>query len=227
MNKPLANIDAVLFDLDGVLINSLPVMKMALTASLKDIYDDRQFDMDELFDQFRHYLGMGFTDIMDKLALSHKVHQPFCHHSRYLSGYVNLYPDIHQLLTGIKSLGLPMGIATGKDKVRTEHLLNILGIDVFFENILCSDMVANAKPAPDMAILFCQQQSVKPENVLFIGDSSIDIQCGKAAGCQTGRAIWGYGKQEEFSKFVPEVEFETPNTVYDFIVNNHQQGHRA
>lgn len=200
----------LLFDFDGVLINSLPVMQLAFSAALQDVYPDRNMPHDALFAEYRKYLGMGFPEIMNRLDLSARMFAPFRHHSRALAPYVRLYDDTVGLLDWARDKGLPLGIATGKDIERTTELLDRLGIRDYFTTVLASDTVKAPKPAPEMALRFAAENGLPASKVLLIGDAEADIACGKAAGCQTAAVTWGYTDAATLRGFAPDYMFETP-----------------
>ncbi|PUB18498.1 HAD family hydrolase [Yoonia sediminilitoris] len=201
---------ALLFDFDGVLINSLPVMQLAFSAALDEIYDGQRHDHDALFKRYQTFLGMGFPQIMNELGLRHEMFGPFRHHSRQLAPYVRLYQGATALLKWADSAGIAMGIATGKDEERTLELLERLGIRHRFGAVLCSDNVPKPKPAPDMAILFADGLGIPASDVIFVGDATADISCGKAAGCLTAAATWGYTPRAALLALEPDYVFETP-----------------
>lgn len=201
---------ALLFDFDGVLINSLPVMQLAFSAALDEVYDGQRQDHDALFARYKTHLGMGFPQIMHELGLRRGMFAPFRHHSRHLAPYVRLYDGAVDLLDWAANADIPMGIATGKDEERTIELLDRLGINDLFGAILCSDNVPNPKPAPDMAVLFADGLGIATKDVVFVGDAPADISCGKAAGCRTAAAAWGYTPRATLLALNPDYVFDTP-----------------
>lgn len=200
----------LLFDFDGVLINSLPVMRSAFSAALDEIYGDSQPDHDALFARYRNYLGMGFPEIMRQLGLSQDMYQPFRRHSRLLAHEVRLYEGVPELLQWGRQQGLPMGIATGKDYERTLELLERLGIRDFFGSVYASDTVSAPKPAPEMALRFAAENNLPLDSILLLGDAEADIRCGQAARCRTAAVSWGYGDARALRALHPTHIFDTP-----------------
>ncbi len=201
---------AILFDFDGVLINSLPVMKLSFAAALRETYPAKRFNVDALFEEYCQYLGMGFTEIMAQMNLSSDMSGPFRRHSRYLARYVTLFDGAIELLEWCRDVGLTLGIATGKDLERTLELLQLLGIEGFFTHVYASDSVENPKPAPDMAELYAEAVGATPQEILLVGDAAADILCGQAAGCTTVAALWGYTPRETLIALAPDFLFESP-----------------
>lgn len=214
--------EAILFDFDGVIIDSLPVMQMAFRAALKQTYPGHEWNPDELFSRYRQHLGKSFKVIVSELGLSEALYQPFRTHSRYLAPYVDLYPQILAVLRYCRQQGLPLGLATGKDSERTEELLQQCAIREFFSEVICSDQVTQPKPAPEMAQLFCQRQKLEPQQVLMVGDAEADIACGRDAGCATALALWGYTEAEAAQAWQPDLVLNQPSDLLQ-LVNGERQ----
>ena len=208
---PLFRPKALLFDFDGVLINSLPVMQLAFSAALDDVYRDQQLPHAALFAEYKKYLGMGFPEIMRRLDLSPDMFDPFRRHSRILAPYVRLYAGAVDILTWARENGLLMGIATGKDHERTLELLTQLNIKDYFCAVYASDSVSAPKPDPEMALRFAADTGLTVSDIILIGDAAADIQCGQAAGCRTAAAAWGYTDRVTLRALAPTYLFETPD----------------
>ncbi|MDX1342189.1 MAG: HAD-IA family hydrolase [Reinekea sp.] len=209
MNNSQRSVQAIVFDLDGVLIDSLAVMKQALSLALVEVYPHQTFDIDALFNEYRRFLGLGFKQIMRNLNLTEDMYEPFRKYSRAMAHEVLLYDGVKELLECCAARQLPLAIATGKDSERTLELLQSRNIGHYFSQVYASDTVAQPKPAPDMVLLFSEYTQIKPEQLLMVGDARADIQCGLAAGCQTAVARWGYGGKHEFKDLTYDYEFAT------------------
>ncbi len=207
---PPMHLKALLFDFDGVLINSLPVMKRAFFAALQEVYPNRTMPHEALFAEYQDYLGMGFPQIMRNLGLSHDMFEPFRKHSRKLAHNVQLYDGAIDLLSWARGKGLLMGIATGKDYERTIELLEQLHIRDYFCAVYASDRVGAPKPAPEMAQRFARDNQLAMSDFILIGDASADIRCGQAAGCRTAAAAWGYTARSTLCALGPTYVFDSP-----------------
>jgi len=203
-------IKGILFDFDGVLINSLPVMKVAFATAIKEVWPRYSFDLDSLFAEYCKHLGKGFLQIMDELALPHAMHAPFRRHSKSLAHHVPLCDGAKDLLTWCEASDLKMGIATGKDLERTLELLNLLGIADCFSSVYASDSVKHPKPHPEMALSFFADHALEADQVILIGDAVADFQCGVAAGCRTAAAEWGYTAPQILRGVSPDYIFRSP-----------------
>ena len=208
---------AVLFDFDGVLINSMNVMRMALEASYRDVHGDQPCDFDALFASYRQHLGKGFPEIMRALGLSTELHPHFKSHSRYLARYVPLYGGVAGMLHRLSSTGWTLGIATGKDHARTCELLDQLQLRHHFRVVLGCDSVVHPKPAPDMVEAFMAQAGLATDQLVLVGDAPADLQCARRAGCRGVAALWGFTPAAELAQEEPAFMAESPGHLLGWL----------
>lgn len=210
-----AQLKLIVFDLDGVLINSLTVMRMAFEASLYDHFGKSLSPQwaTELFTEYRKHLGKGFPHIMRALNLPQTLHEPFKRHSRYLARYVRPYSGVFIMLEGLRDLGLSLTVATGKDGERATELLEQMELASFFDFITGSNQVTHPKPSPEMVNLHLDRLQVSADQALIIGDAPADMECGQAAGIGCAAALWGYGSKQELTACHPDISFDNPEQV--------------
>lgn len=207
----------VLFDFDGVLIDSLPVMRQALRAAWEEVHGRRCDDFETLFARYREHLGKGFPEIMRALGLPLAMHPPFVAHSRRLAGGVLPCPGAAELLQALRAGGWRLGLATGKDEARTRELLALLGWSAYFEVVLGSDSVGAPKPAPEMAEVFMARTGVPQARLVMVGDAPADLECAQAAGCLSVAALWGYTPAETLRSHAPAFEAESPAALLAWL----------
>ncbi len=127
--------------------------------------------------------------------------------------------DIIQGADGILKMmsanGLKMGLVTSTQKhyLETKMLpLKNAGVDKLFEVIITSDDIKQRKPAPDPLLACAQQLELKPANCVYVGDTTTDMQSGKAAGMRTVGVLTGFDDYESLKK-------ERPDAIIDSIAN--------
>jgi AHBA synthesis associated protein len=218
----------VLFDMDGVLVNSLPVMRLALEAAYRDVYgvrddDPRAADFDTLFAEYRRHLGKGFPSIMRAMGLSPDLHPRFMLHSRYLAPYVHAYAGVSALLQRLARAGWLLGVATGKDRARAGELLAQLQLSEHFCLVLGYDSVAAPKPAPDMAHAFVAHTGVPAGRVVMVGDAPADLECAHRAGCRSVAALWGFSPAELLLQQAPHFAAGSPAELLAWLLALQQE----
>lgn len=190
----IASPRAVIFDLDGTLIDSKEVMCVAYLAAHAEIFGLEAEPPP--FSDYCKYLGQGFPYIMRQLGLPLQMEPVFVRESARNIHRVSLFPGISALLDELARRGIPMAIATGKSHERAIQLLDHLQIQSYFAAVLGYDDVPHPKPAPDMVLAIVDQLSLNPERTLFVGDAIADIDCGRAAGVITALACWDQPSRE-------------------------------
>src|SRR5207249_450169 len=115
---------AVVFDLDGVLVDSLAVMRAAFTHAYRTVVNDGE----PPFDEYCNYLGWLFSDIMRAMGLPLEMEAPFVAESSRLIHDVPVYPGVASMLEQLAGAGVAVGVATGKTGTRARALLHAKGL---------------------------------------------------------------------------------------------------
>jgi AHBA synthesis associated protein len=215
----------VLFDMDGVLVNSLSVMRLAFEAAYRDVYGDGTHDeladtptdFDALFAEYRRHLGKGFPEIMRAMGLSPELHPRFVLHSRYLAPYVHAYAGVGAMLRSLGQAGWALGVATGKDHARAVELLRQLQLHDHFCIVIGYDSVARPKPAPDMAEAFMAKAGVRGERLVMVGDAPADLEFARGVPCRSVAALWGFSPAELLLKEGPHFAARSPQHLLGWL----------
>jgi len=200
---------AVVFDLDGVVVDSFAVMRAAFTEAYRQVVGDGE----PPFAEYNRHLGRYFPDIMRIMGLPLEMEGPFVRASTRLAGEVTLFPGVHDLLTDLRDRGIPTAVATGKAGWRARSLLERLGVLHLFDHVLGSDEVAHAKPAPDIVIRALELLSTAPQDAVMIGDAVTDLTAAKAAGVRAIAALWGETDEQALLAEEPDDVLRTPSDL--------------
>ncbi len=213
--NPLPSIRAVMFDMDGTLIDSIDVyheiikdimgsLKVELTLSREAVFEylsqgknlsDVIFphdleDREEAVGQFRILAIRAFRDIFSK-------------------GTVELIDGVDHLFEELKRRGFSLAIVTSSS---TEVILPFLKkkrLHPYLSCLLGRTEVARLKPSPDPLMKCMKILNAKPDESLYVGDSVIDIQAGKAAGTWTGGVLTGTSGVDRLKAEAPDVILDT------------------
>ncbi|MEF8848283.1 MAG: HAD-IA family hydrolase [Candidatus Thermoplasmatota archaeon] len=170
--------EALLFDMDGVLVNSINPWWKAFNESLKE-YNKKQISKKEFIDNF---WGHDLKSNLDKMNLESKVLE-FCNQA--FKGYVKeirVYQGVKNTL--IKLSEYNKSVITNTPKSCTNEILNHTNLKKFFDIVFTNDDVNLGKPNPEIVLKACRYFNSKPENVLLIGDTESDVKAGRQAGCK-------------------------------------------
>ena len=188
-------IEAVLFDLDGTLIDTAPDMGAALNNLL---VEENHAPM--ALDDIRPYVSRGGL-VLIRLGLSDKVPESeieplrlrFLQHYRaIIADNSRLFDGYESILLEIENLGLPWGIVTNKPEWLTLPLLEHLQLDQRARVIIGGDTLAKRKPDPLPLLEAARRMTVECASCVYIGDDERDIIAGRAAGMKTLTAAYGY-----------------------------------
>jgi|TARA_B110001450_G_C17551227_1_gene452757 HAD superfamily hydrolase (TIGR01549 family) len=178
----------IIFDLDGVLIDSLPNMRAALKKT------SLSMNIKLKFSEYKKYLGLPFEKIMHKMHIKNDIKKIKSNYSYYSKKNIK---NIKIKKTHVKQLNYLkkdycLSVFTSKDKIRTKAILNKYK---FFNFIVTSDDVVKGKPYPEGIFKILKKNKVSKKNCIYIGDSIYDYLAAKKAGVNYLHAKWGYEKK--------------------------------
>jgi HAD superfamily hydrolase (TIGR01509 family) len=168
---------ALLFDMDGVLIDSLDSWWMSLNSALQ-IFKHQEITREEFI---RTYWGHDLRENLKRLKLNPEV-ATFCNvaYSGHIE-YIKIYPDTKSTLQQLSNY--TKAIITNTPMDCAQQILNKFDINKYFQVIVTSDDVVKAKPDPEIVFTACERLHVDPKTVLLVGDTDSDVKAGQAAGC--------------------------------------------
>ena len=190
---------AVVFDLDGTLVDSAPDLAAAVDAMLDDLGCAGL-----AHGRIEALIGGGVDRLVARALVESgcaaadgdtqaRAMQSFArHYSEHLFDRSRLYPGVVEGLDALAALGIGIGIATNKDSVFTRPLLAAAGLGERFAVVLCADRKEDRKPAPTLLVAAAQSFGLPVERMLYVGDSAADAAAARAAGCPVALVEYGY-----------------------------------
>jgi len=191
-------IRAVLFDLDGTLLDSAPDLVAALNR-VRESEGLQPLDVVEMSTHVSHgavgllTAGMPAAESATFESwrgrfLAHYAENLFCDSS--------LYDGVPELLDFLRVTGIPWGIVTNKSEALTWPIIEAAFVRDAVSCVVCGDTLKESKPDPAPVRLACKLLNVAPENTLFVGDDTRDLAAGMAAGTLTASVHYGYGSDD-------------------------------
>ncbi len=192
MNNP-SEIKSILFDLDGVIVDSISAWHSAFNRTLKH-FGEESVEREEFIDR---YWGREIEENMDRLGLG-KEGAEYCR-SQYEEniGDIRIYPGVKELLG---SLDKRLGLVTSTPSTATRKILRHFDLEDYFDTVVSGDDVDKPKPSSQPVLKACDILDVEPENTIFIGDNWSDVRSGRKAGCR----VIGVGREADFRAESPE-----------------------
>ena len=171
-------IEAVLFDLDGVIINSFESWYRAFNAMLK------RYKREEISrEDFKAKCwGPDLRHNLDAWNLGEEAGLYCIGKQLELVELIELFPEAKEVLSRIKHK-FKVGLVTNTPKKNVSKILEHFQLADLFDVVITGDDVHEGKPNAEMVIEACRRLNVKPENAILVGDTESDFQAGKSAGC--------------------------------------------
>jgi phosphoglycolate phosphatase len=209
----LSNIDAVIVDLDGTMVNTMGDFRVALNAMLADLpppYSSQQVEqatVERLVGKGSEHLIKSILALLGRASqhnendvvenLYPKAWESYQRHYARVNGqFSELYPGVLRGLQQMTERGLRLACLTNKPTSFAQTLLAEKGLDRFFEMTFGGDSFERKKPDPLPLIKTCEALGTRAERTLMVGDSSNDAQAARAAGCPVVLVTYGYNHGE-------------------------------
>ncbi len=180
---------AVILDLDGLLIDSEPVHQRAFETLLAWHGIDRRFTVEEYG---QYFVGIPVKENAEwlvthfdlKSAPGDIISEREAIYEELLGDPANLIPmpGLFALLDALSARGLPLGVASGSPRNQVDMILRGMGVAARFRTVVAGDDVAHTKPAPDVYLRAAQELGIKPARCIAIEDSATGLAAAKAAG---------------------------------------------
>ena len=207
---------AVIFDLDGTLINSLD----DLADCANSVLAEKGFAPHPA-DAYRFFVGEGMETLIRRAAPAGTDDETLCRlvgrmrecYGRGWAKKTRPYEGVEAMLQALAALPLRLAVLSNKPDDLTKATVSHFFPDVAFAGVLGSPPGGRAKPDPALALGLAAAFAVKPERVLFVGDSRTDMITASAAGMFPAGALWGFRPAGELLAHGAKALLETPERV--------------
>jgi len=202
LNKNI--ITHICFDLDGTLVDSSETILESTKAALDQL--KISYEINE--DAFTNMIGMHFVDIFEKLNIDVPDFEKFI--SIYKALYFDfidlsgLYPGAEEILNYLKRKQIKVSLLTTKVQDQAEKIIHHFNLGSSFDYLMGRRNGLEHKPSPEPLLVICKELQVEPAETLIVGDTELDVQCGKSAGSKTCGVLFGYGTKEHLEKEKPD-----------------------
>ncbi|HEX2543221.1 MAG TPA: phosphoglycolate phosphatase [Caldimonas sp.] len=190
-----ARVAAVLFDLDGTLIDSAP----DLAGACNDMRRERglpALPYESLRAMVgsgaRGMVGAGFGLTPDEPGYLELRDEFLRRYEARMTQETRVFAEVLPVLDALRARGLPWGIVTNKASRFAEPLVAWLDFGGSVAALVCGDTTPNAKPHPAPLLEAARRLQVSPADCVYVGDDRRDVDAGRAAGMRTVAAGWGY-----------------------------------
>jgi pyrophosphatase PpaX len=197
---------AVLFDLDGTLADTVPLILRCYRHTMKQ-HRGRELP-DELWVRtigrpLRSAMG-DFTEDPEEVERMVNTYVDF--QRTVHDDMVCAFPEARATVLQLRARGVLVGVVTSKGSEMTGRTLGCCGLDDVLDVLVTADDVTHGKPDPEPVLKAMEKLGLadEPEAVLFVGDSPHDLVAGRAAGVKTAGAVWGPFSRAELETAPPD-----------------------
>lgn len=201
----MTTLQAVLIDLDGTLLDSVPDLAHAANAmrielGMHVLHEDvvATFVGKGVDNLIRRALVGSLYAIDPEPAFFNTARASFHRHYHLVNGDKStIFAGVIDGLKAMREQGLKLAVVTNKPTEFTLPLLEKTGLASFFELVVCGDTCSRRKPDPDQMFYACEQLGVTPDQAITIGDSMNDVQASRAAGIRVLAVPYGYNEGQD------------------------------
>lgn len=217
------DVQAVLFDLDGTLIDSAPDLgaaadKMRTARGLTSLPLEHYRPMAGA--GARGMLGIAFGMTPEHPEFMAYREEFFVNYENAMTERTVIFDGVPAMIASIVQAGLPWGVVTNKSSRFTDPLTAAMPLFTTAGAIVSGDTTPHAKPHPEPLFEAARRLGVAPARCVYVGDDERDIVAGLAAGMGTVAATYGYlGQQTDVSRWNAHLHIDSPLTLLKSLRN--------
>ena len=212
-------IKGVIFDLDGTTINTLNELYVSINQTLKEYgYPTKTLD------EVRMGVGRGFRKLVEAVVPEKLDEEKLTEIGRsyqkaYTENYLksDVYPGMTDLLKELQERGIRLAVNSNKSDRFTKALIAKNYPDIRFTAVYGGREGVPMKPDPTVAKQIAEQIGLEMEEVLYVGDSDVDIQTGRNAGMKTAGCLWGFRDRETLANAGADHILEKPEDLLKLL----------
>ena len=208
-------INTILFDLDGTLINTNDLIMASFQHTLNHYYPDR-FSEDDLLTFIGEPLYDSFKRL-DKERAREMVEMYREHNIENHEKFVTSFPGVIDTVKQLDRNGFKLPVVTSKMRESAGLCLKITKLSPFFDVVVTVDDVTKAKPAPEPLEKAMARLQATPESTLMVGDSQYDIIAGKKAGTYTAGVAWSLKGKDFMKNLEPDLLIDEMPELLRFL----------
>lgn len=212
-------IKAILFDLDGTLLNTLDDIKNSVNYMLK-----KHGFKERTLDEIRSFVGdgakqmiersIGFTEPKEQVLECLSTYE--AHYEVHKADLTKPYDGVYDLLNQLKEKDIRLAVVSNKPMPQVIPLIEGL-FPGYFEVILGETSELKRKPSPEMLFYAIEALKLSKEDVLFVGDSDVDMQTAINANVDAIAVLWGFRDEAVLKKYQPKYIVNHPKEILTII----------
>lgn len=221
MPLDISRVKALCFDVDGTLSDTDDLYAQKVKRFFPKLLFRDPEHAARRFIMWIEAPGNALLGLTDTIGLDDEIVafiDWFSRHRTMSSKKFLLIPGVDELLPKLKGR-YPMAVVSARDEKGTLRFLEQFNLIQYFDVVITGQSAEHTKPYPDPILLAAQKMHVEPHECLMIGDTTVDMRAGKAAGAQTVGVLCGFGEEPELSKIGADLILKTTSELADVLLN--------
>lgn len=212
----------VIFDLDGTLLNTIADLAHSTNYALSKLgYPTHKAE------QYPFMVGNGINKLFERaLPEGEKTEENVLRVRKEFIPYYDMhnaddsrpYPGIPELLSHLQAAGIQIAVASNKYQAATRKLIAHYFPEIHFIAVFGQREGIKVKPDPTIVFDILQLAGVAKEDVLYIGDSGVDMQTAANAGVAACGVTWGFRPRTELEEFQPEYIVDSAEEIKELVM---------
>ncbi len=213
-----SSVKLVTFDLDGTIIDSYQTIYKTTIKALRKLEIETVVNENEFFNR----IGQHFIDIFHEMNIPVNDFEKFISiYKDYYFDFINeskIYPGVIDTLQFLNDNDIHISLLTTKMQSQADKIIDHFRLRKYFSLVMGRRNGIANKPSAEPLLHICNELQIKAENTLMVGDTELDIQCGKNAGTKTCGAAYGYRTNEQLKKENPDTIIYNISELKDFTL---------
>jgi len=211
------NIKHICFDLDGTLVDSKTTILKSTIAALKELNIEASIPEDN----FTKMIGMHFIDIFNEFKIDVPDFNKFISIYKFL--YFNFidesipFPGAAEVLKHFNEKGIITSLLTTKAQDQADKIIDHFGFREDLSYVMGRRNGVAHKPSAEPLLIICDELEIPPSETLMVGDTELDINCGKNAGALSCGVTYGYRTQENLKEYSPDYLISDISELKEFL----------
>jgi phosphoglycolate phosphatase-like HAD superfamily hydrolase len=207
----------ICFDLDGTLVDSKITILKSTLAAFKELNIEASIPEDK----FIKMIGMHFIDIFNEFKIDVPDFNKFI--SVYKSQYFHFiddsipYDGVAEVLIHFNEKGIKTSLLTTKAQDQADKIIDHFGYRKNLSYIMGRRKGVAHKPSAEPLLIICDEMGIQPSETLMVGDTELDINCGKNAGALSCGVTYGYRMEENLKVYNPDILINDISELKDFL----------
>ncbi|MDD5496634.1 MAG: HAD family hydrolase [Candidatus Omnitrophica bacterium] len=207
----------VIFDIDGTMVNAYKAIEVSLNYTLRKLGYPRAG-----LRAVRASIGHGDKDFVERFVKPEDVKRGLSiyriHHRSSLLRYSRAIPGAKKVLNVLKKKGYKLAVASNRPLKFSRILLRHLGLERYFDVILCAKGKADIKPNPHLLLNVIKRLKLKKADAVYVGDMAIDVCAGRNAGIRVIAISGGSSSRAELKKERPFKIVSKPVDILKYMI---------